>query len=167
MGIKKGDKIKIKGAEMFGTVAALNADGTLLVSLDNGIEMKAREDHVTPIARNSSEETHEPNGHFKKGHPQFRPNRKKNRMKYCREAILQQLEPFIADLGTIVAQIEKPEDQILAISRIAPYAMPKLSSIEVTEKEQRNLSAEERIAKLNAIYHKKKDPTEEDEEEDD
>lgn len=166
MDIKKGDRIKLRGANLFGTVTAVSGDGTLSVSLDNGAYMQTPPETVTPVAETASAETHDPlTGQFRKGHKQMaNSTRKKNRMKYCRETILEQLEPFIEDLGTLIEQIDEPAEKILAISRIIPYTMPKLSSIEVKDKEPRNLSAEERIAKLNATYHGKPDPTEEMEE---
>lgn len=166
MGLKKGDKVKLKGAELFGSIVAVSGDGSLLISLDNGIEAKVKEDHVTPITSGADSETHDSKGRFRKGHRPFISGKRKNRMKAARETILEQLEPFLGNLGVIVEQIEEPGDKILAMSRILPYAMPKLSSIEVSEKEIRNLSAEERIAKLNAAYHKLKDPTEEENEDD-
>lgn len=121
---------------------------------------------LTPIAEQASAETHDPvTGHFRKGHKQMaNATRKKNQLKYCRETILNQLQPFIEDLGTLIQQIDEPQEKILAMSRILPYAAPKLATIEVKDKEPRNLSAEERIAKLNATYHGRPDPTEDPEE---
>lgn len=167
MDIKKGERIKLRGANLFGTVTAVSGDGTLSISLDNGATMQAPSDTVTPVAEGASADTHDPvTGRFRKGHRQMaNSTRKKNQMKYCRETILQQLLPFVEDLGTLIEQIDEPAEKILAMSRILPYTMPKLSTIEVRDKEPRNLSAEERIAKLNAAFHGKPDPTEEDEEE--
>ena len=167
MNIKKGERIKLRGANLFGTVTAVSGDGTLSISLDNGATMQAPADTVTPVAEGASADTHDPvTGRFRKGHRQMaNSTRKKNQMKYCRETILQQLLPFVEDLGTLIEQIDEPAEKILAMSRILPYTMPKLSTIEVKDKEPRNLSAEERIAKLNAAFHGKPDPTEEDEEE--
>lgn len=163
MDIRKGERIKLRGANLFGTVTAISGDGTLSIALDNGATMQTPPDTVTPVAEHATAETHDPvTGQFRKGHrPMANSTRKKNRMKYCRETILQQLEPFIEDLGTLIEQIDEPSEKILAMSRILPYTMPKLSTIEVKDKEPRNLSAEERIAKLNAAFHGKPDPTEE------
>lgn len=167
MDFKKGDRIKVKNSNLFGEIVAQGMDGTLSVKLDSGAFMHAPESLLTPVAEQASAETHDPvTGQFRKGHKQMaNATRKKNQLKYCRETILNQLQPFIEDLGTLIQQIDEPAEKILAMSRILPYAAPKLATIEVKEKEQRNLSAEERIAKLNAAYHGKPDPTEEPEEE--
>lgn len=167
MDFKKGDRIKVKNSNLFGEIVAQGMDGMLSIKLDSGAFMHAPENLLTPVAEQASPETHDPvTGQFRKGHKQMaNATRKKNQLKYCRETILNQLQPFIEDLGTLIQQIDEPAEKILAMSRILPYAAPKLATIEVKEKEQRNLSAEERIAKLNAAYHGKPDPTEEPEEE--
>lgn len=167
MDFKIGDRIKVKNSNLFGEIVAQGMDGMLSVKLDSGAYMHAPESLLTPVAEQASPETHDPvTGQFRKGHKQMaNATRKKNQLKYCRETILNQLQPFIEDLGTLIQQIDEPAEKILAMSRILPYAAPKLATIEVKEKEQRNLSAEERIAKLNAAYHGKPDPTEEPEEE--
>lgn len=165
MDVQKGQKIKLKGANLFGTITHIADDGSITVQLDNGIVMKATEEHITPIATAATASTHDQNGKFRKGHAPFNPGKKKNLMKHCRETILTQLEPFLNDLGTLIEQIDEPSEKILAISRIAPYGMAKLSSIEVKETQPRNLTAEQAIAHLNAVYHKKPDPTEQEEDE--
>ena len=166
MDIRKGDRIKLRGANLFGTVTAVSSDGLLSISLDNGAFMQAPENTVTPVAENATADTHDSTtGQFKKGHKQMaNSSRKKNQLKYCRETILNQIQPFLEDLGVLIEQIDGPAEKILAISRILPYAAPKLATIEVKEKEPRSLSAEERIAKLNATYHGKPDPTEDEDE---
>lgn len=167
MELKKGDRIKVRNSNLFGVVVALGADGALSVRLDNGACMHTPVHLVTPVAEQASPETHDPvTGKFVKGHkPMANSTRKRNQLKHCRETILNQLTPFIEDLGTLIQQIDEPSEKILAMSRILPYAAPKLATIEVKDKEPRNLSAEERIAKLNATFHGKPDPTEQDEEE--
>lgn len=167
MDVRKGQKVKLKGANLFGTVTHTAEDGHLTVRLDNGIIMEATEEHITPIATKATENTHDAvTGRFLKGHAPFNPGKKKNQMKHCRDTILTQLMPFIDDLGTLIEQIDEPAEKILAISRIIPYSMPKLSSIEVKDSQPRNLSAEQAIAQLNATYHRQPDPTEQlDEEE--
>ena len=166
MDLKKGDRIKVKNSNLFGEIVGQGMDGMLSVKLDSGAYMHAPGNLLTPVAEQASAETHAPiTGQFRKGHKQMaNSTRKKNQLKYCRETILNQLQPFIEDLGTLIQQIDEPAEKILAMSRILPYAAPKLATIEAKDKEPRNLSAEERIAKLNATYHGKPDPTEEDEE---
>ena len=163
MELNTGDRIKIKNSNLFGEIVGKGIDGMLAVKLDSGAYMHTPADLLTPVAEQASAETHDPvTGQFRKGHKQMaNSTRKKNQLKYCRETILNQLQPFIEDLGTLIQQIDEPSEKILAMSRILPYAAPKLATIEVKDKEQRNLSAEERIAKLNATYHGKPDPTEE------
>lgn len=167
MELNTGDRIKIKNSNLFGEIVGKGMDGMLAVKLDSGAYMHTPADLLTPVAEQASAETHDPvTGQFRKGHKQMaNSTRKKNQLKYCRETILNQLQPFIEDLGTLIQQIDEPSEKILAMSRILPYAAPKLATIEVKDKEQRNLSAEERIAKLNATYHGKPDPTEERDEE--
>lgn len=167
MDYKKGDRIKVKNSNLFGEIVAQGLDGMLSVKLDSGAYMHAPESLLTPVAEGSSPETHDPvTGQFRKGHKQMaNSTRKRNQLKHCRETILNQLQPFLEDLGTLIQQIDEPSEKILAISRIMPYAAPKLATIEVKDKEPRNLTAEERIAKLNAKYHGKPDPTEDPDEE--
>lgn len=167
MDFKKGDRIKIKNSNLFGEIVSQGLDGMLSVKLDSGAYMHTPANLLTPVAEGASAETHDPvTGQFRKGHKQMaNSTRKRNQLKHCRETILNQLQPFLEDLGTLIQQIDEPGEKILAISRIMPYAAPKLATIEVKDKEPRNLSAEERIAKLNAKYHGKPDPTEEQEEE--
>lgn len=167
MELNTGDRIKIKNSNLFGEIVGKGIDGMLAVKLDSGAYMHTPADLLTPVAEQASAETHDPvTGQFRKGHKQMaNSTRKKNQLKYCRETILNQLQPFIEDLGTLIQQIDEPSEKILAMSRILPYAAPKLATIEVKDKEPRNLSAEERIAKLNATYHGKPDPTEESDEE--
>lgn len=167
MELNKGDRIKIKNSNLFGEIVGKGIDGMLAVKLDSGAYMHTPADLLTPVAEQASAETHDPvTGQFRKGHKQMaNSTRKKNQLKYCRETILNQLQPFIEDLGTLIQQIDEPSEKILAMSRILPYAAPKLATIEVKDKEPRNLSAEERIAKLNATYHGRPDPTEERDEE--
>lgn len=167
MELNTGDRIKIKNSNLFGEIVGKGMDGMLSVKLDSGAYMHTPADLLTPVAEQASAETHDPvTGQFRKGHKQMaNSTRKKNQLKYCRETILNQLQPFIEDLGTLIQQIDEPSEKILAMSRILPYAAPKLATIEVKDKEPRNLSAEERIAKLNATYHGRPDPTEERDEE--
>lgn len=167
MDFNKGDRIKVKNSNLFGVIVAQGADDMLSVKLDSGAYMHAPESLLTPVAEQASAETHDPvTGRFRKGHkPMANATRKRNQLKHCRETILQQLTPFLEDLGMLIEQIDEPSEKILAISRIMPYAAPKLATIEVKDKQPRNLSAEERIAKLNATYHGKPDPTEEQQEE--
>ena len=167
MDFKTGDRIKVKNSNLFGNIVGQGADGMMAVKLDDGAYMHTPPHLLTPVAEQASADTHDPvTGQFRKGHKQMaNATRKKNQLKYCRETILNQLQPFIEDLGTLIQQIDEPSEKILAMSRILPYAAPKLATIEVKDKEPRNLSAEERIAKLNATYHGKPDPTEENEEE--
>lgn len=167
MELNTGDRIKIKNSNLFGEIVGKGMDGMLAVKLDSGAYMHTPADLLTPVAEQASAETHDPvTGQFRKGHKQMaNSTRKKNQLKYCRETILNQLQPFIEDLGTLIQQIDEPSEKILAMSRILPYAAPKLATIEVKDKEPRNLSAEERIAKLNATYHGRPDPTEERDEE--
>ena len=167
MELNTGDRIKSKNSNLFGEIVGKGIDGMLAVKLDSGAYMHTPADLLTPVAEQASAETHDPvTGQFRKGHKQMaNSTRKKNQLKYCRETILNQLQPFIEDLGTLIQQIDEPAEKILAMSRILPYAAPKLATIEVKDKEQRNLSAEERIAKLNATYHGRPDPTEERDEE--
>ena len=133
MEFNNGAAVKIKGSNLFGKVVAQGADNMISVKLDNGAYMHAPESLLTPVAETATPETHDPvTGRFKKGHkPMANASRKRNQMKYCRETILSQLQPFLEDLGTLIEQIDEPGDKILAISRIMPYSMPKLASVEV------------------------------------
>ena len=162
MELNKGDRIKVKGSNLFGEYISQGLDGMMSIRLDNGAYMHAPSSIITPVSEYATPETHDPaTGQFKKGHKMMANSpRKKNQMKHCRETILNQLQPFLEVLGTLIEQIDEPAEKILAMSRILPYTMPKLATVEVKEKEPRSLSAEERIAKLNAVYHGTPDPTE-------
>lgn len=161
MGYKVGDRIKVLQTDWQGTVESLNDDGTLSISLDNGISMSCPTDKISPANEKRISPQRNELGQFLPGHKKIGGAQKSGRsIRQYRKLMLQKLSPFIENIDIIIEQIEAPEDKILSISRILKYTMPALSSVEYKEGASRNLTAEENIAQLNAKYHNLPDPTE-------
>lgn len=115
------------------------------------------------MSKENNKPLHRPNGQFAPGHAKVGGSKKGKSLRQYRDVMMQQVSPFLENLGSIIGQIEDPGDQVLAISRVLKYTMPTYSSVEYTDKAPRNLTAEEQIAKLNAQAMGRPDPTENEE----
>ena len=165
MKIAVGDKIKVKNSPLSGVVTEITPDGIYRVSLDNGTRMEAPLKCITAYKDDSHSHERDETGRFVKGHaPYIRDKKKTATARALRKTLTDQLEPFISNIGQIIAQIEEPQEQILAITRLMKFSVPTLASVEYSEQTPRNLSAEETLASLNAKYHNLPDPTKKEEE---
>lgn len=158
--IEVGSKIKVKNTELSGVVVEITPDGIHYVQLDNGTRMEAPLKCITPFNEIEKSNTQrDEKGQFVKGHTPYIANKRKvATARTLRKKLTEELEPFINNIGTIIAQIEEPQDQVLAITRLMKFSVPALSSIEYSEQTPRNLSAEEKLASLNAKYNNQPEP---------
>jgi hypothetical protein len=95
---------------------------------------------------------HDANGKFAKGHKKVPGSGVKKGYKQIQNVIIEQLYPYLTDLGSIIAMIEDPYDQIRAIALMARHAIPTQAAVSVTDQTPRNLTAEQELAKLNATF---------------
>ena len=86
-------------------------------------------------------------------------------MRQTRQELLEQLQPYISSVGEIIAMIDEPAEQILAITRMMKFCVPTYSAVEYSEKTPRSLNAEEKLAQINAKYNGKPDPIKDEDEE--
>lgn len=169
----RGDRVMIQGIDSPGVIKTFHADGTVTVNLDNGMTLRAPVKCITSVInKNKNEEcnTESPDrderGRFLPGNKP-KPH-KRTTVKEIRNNIREKLSPFIEKIDVIIEQIDEPADQVLAISRMMKFCVPTLNAVDLKDSNSRNLNAEQKLAKLNAEYHKTKDPTEDiDDEEDD
>ena len=154
--MKIGDRIQLIGTDWEGTIINIVSNDIAIVTLDNGIEMHTPFDRITIMGDTPSCNTErDERGRFVTGQ--------------TRKELLEQLQPYISDIGSIIALIDAPEDKILAITRMMKFCVPTYSSVEFSETTPRSLTAEEKLVQLNAKYNNLPDPTEtnlEDEEND-
>lgn len=167
--IEVGDKITVKNTELSGVVTAIKDDGIYIVNLDNGTRMETPLTCITHYKEKQHSNTQRnEKGQFVRGHQPYIADKKKaTTARTLRKRLTKELEPFITNIGTIIAQIEEPQEQILAITRLMKFSVPTLASVEYSEQTPRNLSAEEKLASLNAQYHQLPDPTTNQEQEQD
>lgn len=165
---KEGDRVALDGTSWKGTVVKVGMDDDICVELDNGITMFARPELLHLCKTENTKPLHDENGKFAVGHPKVGGVKKGYRsVRHYRNKLMEQLAPFIESMGEIIEAIDDPGDKVLAVSRIIKYAMPSLSSIDFKENEKRDLSAEQKIAQLNARYRNLPDPTADSEGEED
>lgn len=165
----KGDRIQLNNTSLQGIVTEILPGGIVVVLLDNGIEMRSPADCITLSpqkegCKNNNTERDE-NGRFVTGHKKLGGIKKGNKsIRQTRQELLGQLQPFINEIGNIIEEIDAPEDKILALTRMMKFCIPTYSAIEYTENTPRSLTAEEKLAQLNAKYNHLPDPTENTEE---
>lgn len=168
--MKIGDRIQLIGTDWEGTIINIISNNIAIVLLDNGIEMHTPFDRITIMGDTPSCNTErDERGRFVAGHKKLGIKRKLKNVRQTRKELLEQLQPYISDIGSIIALIDAPEDKILAITRMMKFCVPTYSSVEFSETTPRSLTAEEKLVQLNAKYNNLPDPTEtnlEDEEND-
>lgn len=92
-------------------------------------------------------------GQFVKGsHSTGRPRGAKGRYSNARDALKEQVMPFINNLGTYIQAITDPGDKIDAIAKVMPFFLPKYSSTSITADVDRPISEEERLLELDGQY---------------
>lgn len=161
--MKAGDRIRVNDTWFKGTVTEVTADGYVQAKLDNGMEMSAPIDSVTLLDESGAGQRDE-KGRFLPGHKKLVVKKRGNSIRQIRKELLEQLQPFISDVGNIIELIDEPQEKILAVTRMMKFCVPTYSAVEYTENTPRSLSAEESLAKLNAKYNNKPDPIKDDEE---
>ncbi len=166
--MKKGDRIRLNDTDWQGVIVNVLPGDIAVVILDNGIEMRCPAGRITLVGNNTDKATSPAsnNGRFTPGHPRLGGRKKGQSVRQTRKELLAQLQPYISDIGSIIALIDAPEDKILAVARMMRYCVPTYSSVEFSETAPRSLSAEEKLAQLNARYNHLPDPTEKDNDED-
>jgi hypothetical protein len=162
--LRVGTRVRVLGADWMGTVSQVLPNGSVTVRLSDDTFYTTPPSGLALLDESQSV----PQGRSADG--KFTPGNKAARRKksahYFQSLLRAQLEPFLADAGTLIQQIDSPGDQVLALSRLLPYAMPKLAQVEYNENVRRNFTAEEAIARLNAEFHHLPDPTDDADEDD-
>ena len=158
--MKIGDRIQLIGTDWEGTIINIISNNIAIVLLDNGIEMHTPFDRITIMNETTSSNTErDDKGRFVTGHKKLRVKQKLKNVRQTRKELLEQLQPYISDIGSIIAQIDAPEDRILAITRMMKFCVPTYSAVEFSETTPRSLTAEEKLVQLNAKYNNLPDPT--------
>ena len=99
-------------------------------------------------------------GKFAKGHEK-RGGRKpgtKNRAGNVRDRLKEQVEPFVEQIGEMLARVMKEEgtkEMLYAMEKFMPYFMPKYSALSIGADQDRPIDEEERLLELDAKYTKK------------
>lgn len=164
--MKQGDKIKLDGTNWQGFIKEILADGFVMLSLDNGLDVRAPKDRVIVLKQDENGNAmRDDKGRFVPGHKRLGGIRKGGKsMRQTRMELLEQLQPFISNVGEIIEMIDEPQEKILALTRMMKFCVPTYSAIEYSEKTPRPLTAEEKLAQINAKYNNKPDPIKEEEE---
>lgn len=163
--MNKGDRIQLNDTDWQGSIKSILADGTIVVGLDNGIEMRTPENRITLIdgnrGCNTAESTQrDDKGRFITGHKKIGGQKKGTKsIRQTRKELLSQLQPYIETIGELIEDIDAPEDKILAITRMMKFCVPTYSSVEYSESTPRSLTAEEKLAQINARYNNEPEPT--------
>lgn len=158
-----GTRVHIKGTQWEGVISHIEGP-IYIINLDNGIEIRCKEDCITPLQQfeecNTTVER-DNSGKFVKGHKKIGGSKKgsKNTIRNIRKQILDNLDPYISDIGKIIGQIDAPEEKVLAMTRLMKFCVPTYSSVQYSEITPRSLTAEEKLAQLNAKYNDLPDPT--------
>lgn len=100
---------------------------------------------------------HDEHGRFRPGHP--KRGGAKAGYRRARSVLMEQLYPFYENMGELIQSIESPYDRVRAIALMSRHTMPTLSSVDYRESAQRSLTAEEQLARMNARYSGKPDPS--------
>lgn len=98
-----------------------------------------------------------PDGKFAPGHRKIGGagfgNPKRMTSTAFRRSLMEQLDPFISNLGEYIDSIDKPVEKVLAICHLMPYAVPRYSTMKLTsDTEQRDLTVEQHIASMADTY---------------
>lgn len=147
---KINDKVAVKGSQLEGRIVsvsdclvtvALSCGGSITVDASM-LQARAGEDHGKEGQRDSA-------GRFTAGHAPMPPNparaAARANARAIRQTMLQELEPYFANVGKYIGQIPKVEKKIDALAKLAPYVLPALSRVEFTENAPRNLNAEQQL----------------------
>lgn len=73
-----------------------------------------------------------------------------------RKRLEEQLEPFLDNLGLLIAKIEEPKDRVQAITQILPYIAPKMATIDMKSEEEHNITIEQSLLLLDEKFSEKK-----------
>ena len=156
-------RVKINGTEWEGVIWNILPDETIVVKLDNGMELRCDKTRITTIDEKSNCNTkkstaeRDEQGRFVAGHKKIGGIKKgKNGVRQIRRELMDQLQPFIE-------MIDDPAEKVLAVSRMMKFTVPTYSAVEYTESNKRSLSAEEKLAQLNAKYNNLPEPKFDDE----
>lgn len=161
-----GGRVKINGTEWEGVIWNILPDETIVVKLDNGMELRCDSTRITSIDEKSNCNTQKKStaerdeqGRFVAGHKKLGGIKKgKSGVRQIRRELMDQLQPFIENMGTIIEMIDDPAEKVLAVSRMMKFTVPTYSAVEYTESNKRSLSAEEKLAQLNAKYNNLPEP---------
>ena len=79
----------------------------------------------------------------------------KNKYSSIRDALKEEMRPYLEQLGVILAGIRDPKDLVDAMSKIMPFFLPRYSSTTISADHQRPIGEEERLKALDDEYKKK------------
>ena len=126
---------------------------------------KEQSEKKTPEEKNAGKKTtaeRDEHGRFKKGskRPEAagRKMGTKNRNSNVRDRLKEQLEPFIDNIGEMIARIKVEEgtkEAAYVLEKFMPYFVPKYSSVNITAEDDTPISEEQRLLNLDAKYTKK------------
>ena len=127
--------------------------------------MKEKEKKEKPEEKKPAKKTltgRDERGRFKKGskRPETagRKMGTKNRNSNVRDRLKEQLEPFIDNIGEMIAKIKVEEgtkEAAYVLEKFMPYFVPKYSSVNITADDDQPVSEEQRLLELDAKYTKK------------
>lgn len=101
-------------------------------------------------------QTRNSKGQFVKGsHSTGRASGAKGKYTNAREALQDQLMPFVNNLGELITAIKDPGDRANAIAKFLPFILPKYISTSITADVDRPISEEERLLELYGQYKKR------------
>lgn len=159
-------KVCISGTQLTGTVQEIAENGMVSVLLEDGSTSILPPALVVPAPDTKCPSTPAPDtkcpavvlpdnnrtndGSFAKGHVGYGRNDEFKVMREdardVRQHMLEELAPFLRNIGHYIGQIKTAEKKVDAIAKMAPYCMPSLSKVEFTDETPRNLTVEEQLA---------------------
>ncbi len=110
-------------------------------------------ENPAPAQESKPKQTRNEKGQFVKGsHSTGRPRGAKGRYTNARDALKEQVMPFVNNLGDLIIAIKDPGDRADAIAKFLPFFLPKYSSTSITAEVDRPISEEERLLELDGQY---------------
>lgn len=114
---------------------------------------EATSESSAPAQESKPKQTRNEKGQFVKGsHSTGRPRGAKGRYTNARDALKDQIMPFVNNLGELIIAIKDPGDRADAIAKFLPFFLPKYSSTSITAEVDRPIAEEERLLELDKQY---------------
>lgn len=154
-------RVSIKGTDWEGVIYNILPDDTIVVKLDDGMELRCDKTRITCLDEkydcNTKKSTAERDeqGRFVAGHKKLGGIKKgKSGVRQIRRELIDQLQPFISNMGEIIAMIDDPAEKVLAVSRMMKFTVPTYSEYVIDGQQRLTTSIIFFSAFINTLKHR-------------